>query len=312
MKNIIPIQCDLFPKNKIIEILKYNNFYFNPNQEEGFGGYISFSEDRVWFMKKVIILNHVDFKIAIGNTYREDTTNDSAFQIYSPCQIINEGFNYNSEFSKRLIAMDDFDLKSSSPILSINLNKKNLDKLIDENDITFSNVQTRVSKKFKPVNFEQEKRKGIEKLFLYKHQDFFIVIGWLLQGRQKRNTVIYNKSYTEFLTGIESIDLKTPEGFDKKRNNKENNKKDGLEKENNHTQSGDHGLKYNRNTEDHNFVNRFKSNSKSKPKDTSDLWADNTLNIDKINIILEKITKSGIDSLSIQEMIFLKNNSGNV
>lgn len=301
MKNIYSIECDLYPKNKIIEILKYNNYYFpdNPKPEEGFGGYISFSEDRVWFMKKVIVLNHANFNIAIGNTYREDI-NDSAFQIYFPAQAITAGFNYNAEFSKALVTMKDFDLNSSSPIISINLHKKNLDKLIDENDITFSNTQTKNSRKYKSVDLEKSKRNGIEKLFMYRQEDFFIVVGWILQGRRNRNTVIYNKAFTKFLMTIPPFDLKTPQGFDLKRSNE----KDSLAKGKTHRQNGDFGS-----NNFSKFVREDKTpvfNLENKGK----LWVDHTPNIDKINAILEKINRSGLDSLSVDEMTFLKNISG--
>jgi hypothetical protein len=41
----------------------------------------------------------------------------------------------------------------------------------------------RTSKTFKPVNFEEAKRNG-ERLFLYKREDFFIVIGLVMQGKR--------------------------------------------------------------------------------------------------------------------------------
>lgn len=288
MKNLYTIECDLFPKNKIIEVLKYNNYYFFPDKpkpEVGFGGYISFSEDKMWFIKRAVILNH----IIIGNTYREDT-NDSAFNIYFPNQVINPGFNFNPEFSKKLIGMNDFEFDSSIPILSIDLNKKNIDKLISENDITFENTQIRTSKRYKSVNFEETKRKGIEKLFLYKKEDFFIVVGWILQGRRNRNTVIYNKLFTEFLMNIQSINLKTPEGFEKKKI--------------------DNSHRENKDIQNDNLVNPFKI--KPKPKDKNKLYIDNTPNIDKINAILEKINRSGLVSLSIEELLFLKKNPGDI
>ena len=302
MKNIYSIECDLCPKNKIIEILKHNNYYFFPNSpkpEEGFGEYLSFNEDKMWFVKKLIVLNNDSFKIIIGNTYREDM-NPSAFEIYFPFQTKTNGFNYNPEFSKDLIALDDFDLNSASPIMAINLHKKNLDKLIDENDITLSNFTTREAKKFKSVNLEETKRNGIERLFLYKHQDFFIVIGWVLQGKKNRHTVIYNKSFSEFLMTIQPVDLKIPEGFDLKRSNK----KDSLAKGKTHRQNGDFGSNHNPK-----FIRKYKT-SAFKLEDKNKQWADHTPNIDKINIILEKINKSGLESLSIEELTFLKNISG--
>lgn len=302
MKNIYSIECDLLPKNKIIEILKHNNYYFFPNSQkpdESFGEYLSFNEDKMYFVKKMIVLNNANFKIIIGNTYREDM-NPSAFEIFFPFQTKTNGFNYNPEFSKALIALDDFDLNSASPIMAINLHKKNLDKLNDENDITLSNFTTRASKKFKSVNLEETKRNGIEKLFLYKHQDFFIVIGWVLQGRQKRNTVIYNKAFTEFLMAIESVDLKTPEELEKKRSNK----KDNLAKGKTHLQNGDFGSNHNPK-----FIRKDKT-SAFNLEDKRKQWPDQTPNIDKINIILEKINKSSLVSLSIEELTFLKNISG--
>ena len=302
MENIYAIECGLFPKNKIIDILKHNNFYFSPDTpklNDGFGGYISFSEDRVWFMKKVIILNYADFKIAIGNTYREDT-NDSAFQIYFPNQAITLGFNYNPEFSKALIAMDDLDMNSASPIIAINLNKKNTNKLINEKDIKLSNAQTNNSRKYKSINLEETKRNGIEKLFLYKKEDVFIVIGWILQGKKNRHTVIYNKAFTEFLMTFQPVDLKTPEGFDLKRRNET----DCLAKENTHRQNGNFGSKHNPK-----FIQEDKTPVLNL-EDTGKLCADHTPNIDKINIILEKISRFGLDSLSIKELTFLKNISG--
>lgn len=304
MEYIYAIQCDLFPKTKIIEILKHNRYYFfpvSPKPEEGFGEYISFSEDKMWFVKKALILSCGDFKIIIGNTYREDT-NDSAFQIYFPNQTITAGFNYNAEFSKALTALDGFDLNSSSPIIAINLYKKNLDKLINENDITYANVQTKLSKKFRPVKFEEAKRNGVEKLFLYRQKDSFIVIGWILQGRRNKNTVIYNKAFTEFLTGIESIDLKIPEGLDLKRSYE----KDSLSKGKRCKENGDLGLSHNPKSilQDKSLILNFKGKGK--------LWTDHTPNIEQINIILEKINRSGLESLSVEEMIFLKNNSDGV
>lgn len=284
MKNLYAIECALFPKNKIIEILKFNDFHFfpdNPKPNGGFGGYISFNEDKMWFVKKVIILNFGKFKIIIGCTFREDT-NNSAFQIYFPNQNINIGFNYNPEFSKTLIAINDFGSHPGNSIISVNLHKKNIGKL-NENDITFENVLTRNSKKFKPVNLTKVKSDGIEKLFLYRYQDFFLVIGWILQGKKNRNKVVYNKSFTEFLMSINPIDLKIPEKIAPRLN-----KKDVASiKEKTHTK--------NDNLE-------VKNNS----------WIDKTKNIDRINAILEKISKLGIDSLTNNELAFLNNNSGDV
>lgn len=302
MENIYSIECDLYPKNKIIEILKHNNYYFfpvSPKPEEGFGDYLSFNEDKMWFVKKLIVLNDADFKIIIGNTYRQDM-NASAFEIYFPYQTKKDGFNYNAEFSRALVTMKDFDLNSSRPIIAINLHKKNLDKLIDENDITLSNTKTKNSRKYKSLDLEKTKRNGIEKLFLYRQEDFFIVVGWILQGRRNRNTVIYNKAFTDFLMTIQPIDLKTPQGFDLKRSNE----KDSLAKGKTHRQNGDFGS-----NNFSKFVREDKTpvfNLENKGK----LWVDHTPNIDKINAILEKINRSGLDSLSVDEMTFLKNISG--
>lgn len=304
MKNFYAIQCDVFPMNKIIEVLKYNNFYFLPDNskpKEGFEGYITISEDKMWFIKRAVLLNH----IIIGCTYREDT-NDSAFKIYFPNQVINPGFNYNPEFSKKLIGMNDFEFDSSIPITSINLHTKNIDKLISEDDITIENVQARTTKKFKPVNFEAIKKKGIEKLYLYKLDNFWMVIAWHLQGKKNRNTVIYNKSFTAFLMGIKTIELKTPEGC-----NQKSNKKDNIKKENKPIQNANE-INYNSDLEIDNLVNPFKKGQTSKTKTKKDLWIDPTPNIDKINSILDKINKSGIDSLSLEEKKILKNSAGNL
>jgi hypothetical protein len=62
-----------------------------------------------------------------------DNMNESISHLL-PCQTRSNGFNYNPEFSKRLVVNKDFDLKTICPIVSINLNKKNIDNLI--NDIT--------------------------------------------------------------------------------------------------------------------------------------------------------------------------------
>lgn len=297
MKNIYSIECDLFPKNKIIEILKHNNYYFFPNSpkpNECFGEYLYFNEDKMYFVKKMIVLNDANFKIIIGNTYREDM-NPSAFQIYFPNQVKTSGFNFNSEFSKALIALDHF--KSRGPILSITLNKKNIDKLINEDDITYESTMD-TSREFKPVNFQKAKSNGIEKLFLYKHGEFFIVAGWILKGRKKRNTVIYNKAFSEFLMEIESINLRTPDGLDKKRNNK----KDNFDKGKTFIKDCDLESTYN--------LESNLNDNKPRPfnfEDRSKLWVDLTPNIDEINIILEKISRFGQKSLSIEEVLFLKN-----
>lgn len=298
MKNIYSIECDLFPKNKIIEILKHNNYYFftnSPKPDECFGEYLSFNEDKMYFVKKMIVLNDDNFKIIIGNTYREDM-NPSAFEIYFPNQIKTEGFNFNAEFSKILVTMKDFDLNASSPLLSINLHNKNIEKLINEKEIILSNVPTRASKKFKSLNLEETKRNGIEKLFLYKKEKFYLVIGWVLQGKKNKHTVIYNKLFSEFLLVIQPIDLKTPEGFALKRSNK----KDSLTRGKTLRQIGDLGSNHNPKfiTEDKKPVFNLEDNRKQ--------WVDHTPNIDKINIILEKISRFGQKSLSIEEVLFLK------
>lgn len=279
MENLYTINCDMIPKHKITEVLKYNNFHFfphNPKPEGGFGRYILFSEDKMWFIKRAVLLNH----IIIGCTFREDT-NDSAFNIYFPNQVINSGFNFNPEFSKNLIGMNDFEFDSSIPILSINLNKKNIDKLINENDITFENTQIRASKRYKSVNFEVTKRKGVEKLFLYKQKDFYIVIGWILQGRRNRNTVIYNKNFTEFLMSIIPFSLDIPKDIDHRNTNKNHTINEALESKNNV--------------------------SKSDVKQKNNPWQDYTPSIDRINTILDKISTSGIKSLTVEEITFLDN-----
>lgn len=299
MKNIYSIECDLCPKNKIIEILKHNNYYFFPNSpkpEEGFGEYLSFNEDKMWFVKKLIVLNNDSFKIIIGNTYREDM-NPSAFQIYFPNQFKTSGFNFNPEFSKALIALDHFN--SRGPILSITLNKKNIDKLINEDNIIFENTID-TSRGFKPFKFQTAKSNGIEKLFLFKHDDLFIVIGWISKGKKNRNKVIYNNAFIDFLMEIKPIDLKTPEVLDKKRNNE----KDNLAKRKTYTKYDDFESKYNLESNLNEITHIFSFEDKNKR------WADQTPNINKINIILEKINKSGIDSLSNEELTILKNISG--
>lgn len=288
MENLYAIDCDFFPKNKIIEVLRHYNFHFltdKPKPGEDFVRYISFSEDKIWFTKRAVVLNN----IIIGTTFREDT-NRSAFEIYFPNQNINPGFNYNPEFSKKLISMSDLVLNSSIPIIAINLHNKKIDSLLSEDDITFENTEIRTSRRYKSVSFEVTKEKGIKKLFLYKRKDFFIVIGWVLQGRRNRNTVIYNKNFTDFLMQIESIDLKAPKGF-------ENYKIDNSHGENKHIQ-GD------------NLVNPLKISQR--PEHKKKLYFDHTPKIDKINVILEKINRSGLDSLYVTELLFLKNNSGNI
>ena len=299
MKYIYSIECDLFPKNKIIGILNNNNYYFFPNSpkpEEDFGEYLSYNEDKMWFVKKIIVLNDDNFKIIIGNTYREDM-NPSAFQIYFPNQFKTSGFNFNSEFSKALIALDHFN--SRGPILSITLNKKNIDKLINEDDITYENTID-TSRGFKPFKFQTAKSNGIEKLFLFKHDDLFIVIGWISKGKKNRNKVIYNNAFIDFLMEIKPIDLKTPEVLDKKRNNE----KDNLAKRKTYTKYDDFESKYNLESNLNEITHIFSFEDKNKR------WADQTPNINKINIILEKINKSGIDSLSNEELTILKNISG--
>lgn len=294
MTNLYAIQCDLHPMNKIIEVLKSNNFDFHSDSLKpmmGPGKHLSFDENKMCFTKKVIVLEKAEYGIIIGNTYREGI-NDSTFQIYFPNQAIKEGFNYNPEFSKSLITMGLFNF--NDPVIAINLNKKNIHQIINETDVTFSNVQSRVSKKFKPADFEKSKNKGIEKLFLYKNGDFFIVIGWILQGKKNRKTIIYNKSFTEFLMTIQSVELKTPKNLDKTRSSTNDDK-----------EKVDFGSKPlpKHNLKDNTSISSFGTKK--------NLWADHTLKINKMNTILEKIYKSGLDSLSSEEMIFLRNFSKN-
>ena len=303
MENTIyAVDCDLFTKNKIIEILINNSFYFfrdSSKPKQDFGGYLSLNEDQMWFVKKIIVLNYADINIVIGNSYREDM-NSSAFQIYFPNRVKITGFNYNPEFSKALILLDDFNLLM--PVISINLNKKNIDKLINEEDVTFENTKMDALRKFKAVNFKKVKTAGIKKLFILKKGDFFIVVGWILQGRKKRNTVVYNTAFTDFLMEIKSIDLQTPEGLDRKRNNiKGNFNKGRIPKQN-----GNFHLQPNPkfSLEDRIPINNFDDKKK--------LPFDNTPNIDKINTILEKITKFSIASLSFDEITFLKDNSEDI
>lgn len=292
MKNLYAIQCDLYPMTKIIEVLKSNNFDFYPDSQKPTNGsakHLSFDENKMCFTKRIVILEKDDLEIVVGNTYREGI-NDSAFQIYFPNQAIKEGFNYNPEFSKALITMDLFNF--SDPVIAINLNKMNIRQVINEANVTFSNVQTRSSRKFKPADFKKSKNKGIEKLFLYKNGDFFIVIGWILQGKKNKNTVIYNKSFTEFLMTIPSVDLKTPKEFDQTMSNTKD-----------HKEKVEFGSKPipRQNLNDNRQISTLGNKSK--------LWVDQTPNINKINRILEKINKSGLASLSIQELTFLKNSS---
>lgn len=297
MENLYAIECNLFPKNKIIGVLKYNNFYFfpdNPTPEEGFGRYLSFNQDKMWFIKKVITVISGDFQIIIGNTYREEM-NASAFQIYFPNQVKTTGFNFNPEFSKALIALDHFN--SLGPILSITLNKKNIDKLINEDDITFENTMD-TPRDFKPLKFQTAKNNGIEKLFLFKHENSYIVIGWIPKGKKNRNKMIYNKAFINFLMEINPIDLKTPGALEKKRNNK----KDNFDNDKTFIKDGDLASKFNPETN-----LSYKTQIPFNFDDRSKLWLDNTPNIDKINVILEKISRSGQDSLTIGEVFFLKN-----
>lgn len=304
MTNLYTLQCGMFSKNNIITVLRHNNFHFLNDiktPEPNYSRYLSFNEDKIYFVDTAIVTD----QIIIGNTFRNDT-NDSAFQIYFPNQIINSGFNYNPEFSKSLIAMSNLNFDSETPITSINLHTKNIDKLISEDDITIENVQARTTKKFKPVNFEAIKKKGIKKLYLYKLDNFWMVIGWHLQGKKNRNTVIYNKSFTDFLMGIKTIELKIPEGC-----NQKSNKKDNIKKENKPIQNANE-INYNSNLEIDNLANPFKKGQTSKTKTKKDLWIDPTPNIDKINSILDKINKSGIDSLSLEEKKILKNSAGNL
>lgn len=294
MKNLYAIQCDLHPMNKIIEVLTSNNFDFYSDSLKpttGSGKHLSFDENKMCFTKKVIVLEKAELGIIVGNTYR-DGINNSAFQIYFPNQAIREGFNYNPEFSKSLITMDLFNM--NDPVIAINLNKKNIHQIINDADVTFSNVQSRVSRKFKPADFEKSKNKGVEKLFLYKNGDFFIVIGWILQGKKNRNTVIYNKSFTEFLMTIQSVDLKTPKNLDQTRSYTKDDK-----------EKADFGSKPipKHNLNDNTSISSFGTKKK--------LWGDYTLNVNKMNTILEKIYKSGLDSLSSEEIIFLQNYSKN-
>lgn len=319
MKNeIYAIECDLFPKNKIIEILKLNNFYFlssGTKPEEAKGKYLSFNEDKMCFVDKVIVLNNVDFNMVIGCIYR-DEMNDSAFHIYFPFQSRCGGFNYNAEFSKKLVANKDFDLKTICPIVSINLNKKNIDNLINEKDITFMNVEKRTSKSYKAIAFQEAKRNGVERLFLYKREDFFIVIGLVMQGGKHKHTVMYNRGFTEFLMQTDSVELELPAGPHKKSNGKKSNKKDSSEKGSEYRQMGDLGLNYNPDPEDDILINSFKYEPEAEVKvkvpipyhveDRRELWVDKTQNIEKINAILEKISSYGLASLSIEEVAYLK------
>jgi hypothetical protein len=315
---IYAVQCDLFPRNKIIEILKNNDFSFFPNSpKEGGNGdkYLSFNEDRMCFVDKVIVVKNVDFNMVVGCIYR-DNMNESAFRIYFPCQTKSNGFNYNPEFSKRLVVNKDFDLKTICPIVSINLNKKNIDNLINEKDITFMNVEKKTSKTFKPVNFEEAKRNGVERLFLYKREDFFIVIGLVMQGGKHKHTVMYNRGFTDFLMQTDSVNLEVPADQHKKRNGKDSNKKNSLEKGSEYRQNGVLGLNYNPNPEDDILINSFKYEPEAKVKvkvpmpynveDRRELWLDKTPNIEKINAILEKISSCGLESLSIEEVAYLK------
>lgn len=318
MKNkIYAVQCDLFPRNKIIEILKHNDFSFFPNSPkpgENCKKYLSFNEDKMCFVDKVIVMNDVNYRMVVGCIYRDNM--NEAFRIYFPCQTRSAGFNYNPEFSKRLVVNKDFDLKTRCPIVSINLNKKNIDNLINEKDITFMNVEKRTSKTFKPVNFEEAKRNGIERLFLYKREDFFIVIGLVMQGGKHKHTVMYNRGFTEFLIQTDSVDLEVPAGPHKKSNGKKINKKDSSEKGSEYRQMGDLGLNYNPGPEDDILINSFKYEPEAKVKvkvaipynveDRRELWVDKTQNIEKINAILEKISSCGLESLSIEEVAYLK------
>jgi len=290
MVKLYAIQCDVFPKNKIIKILKLNDFHFSPqnsNSIEDIAKYLSYSEDKMYFIGKAIVLNHLNSAIIIGNTFREDM-NESAFRIYFPNQIRVAEFNYNPEFSKTLLTMDDFSFDQTNPIVSINLHKKNIDKTISGYDIRFQNTHSRNSKKFKPVNFSKIKSNGIEKLFLYKQNDYYIIIGWVLQGRRNRNTIIYNKSFTQFLMSVNPFEVELPKDVDHLNINKDatNTKKDTLKSNND---VSEHDLKQHNNP-----------------------WQDRTPNIDHINKILDKISKSGIKSLSVEEITFLDNDFGNV
>lgn len=289
MVNLYAIQCDVFPKNKIIKILKFNNFHFFPQKPQSAVNivkYLSFNEDKMCFIGKAIVLTHFDSEIIIGSTFREEM-NESAFQIYFPNQLRDPYFNYNPEFSKALLGINDFTLNQTNPISSINLHKKNIDKIVNEYDITFENTQERDSKKFKPVSFAKIKWDGIEKLFLYKQNDFFIIIGWIMQGRRNRNKIIYNKSFTDFLMSINPFELQTPQNINYQSLKKNNNniKNDAFESKKNVLKSA---LQNNQPITNH------------------------TPNMMRINTILEKITKSGINSLSGKEITFLDNSFGKV
>ena len=304
MADLYALQCGIFSKNNIITVLKHNNFHFfndNKTLEDDYSRYLSINEDKIYFMDTVVALN----TIIVGYTFRSGI-NDSAFTIYFPNQTIQSGFNYNAEFSKALLTLDPFNFDSETPITSINLHAKNIDKFISEDDITSGNISTRTIKKFKTISFEEYKKKKIEKLFLYKQKDFYLVIGWTKQGKKNRNTIIYNKNFTEFLMTIQSIDLNTPQGLDLK-----SNKKNIVGKDKKPIQNANE-TNFNSDLEPDNLVNPFKHKSKSTSKSKKDILIDHTPNIAKINSILDKINRLGIRSLTIEEMMFLKNNSGNV
>jgi hypothetical protein len=60
---------------------------------------------------------------------------------FASTSLSNQKLGFNSGIFKRLVVNKDFDLKTRCPIVSINLNKKNIDNLINEKDITFMNVE---------------------------------------------------------------------------------------------------------------------------------------------------------------------------
>jgi hypothetical protein len=52
-------------------------------------------------------------------------------------------------------------------------------------------------KTFKPVNFEEAKRNGVERLFLQARRFFYRDRSCYARGKHK-HTVMYNRGFTEF------------------------------------------------------------------------------------------------------------------
>jgi hypothetical protein len=124
---------DLFPRNKIIEILKQHFSFFPIAQSlgENCEKYLSLMRTRCVLSIKWLFEKWFQY----GSWLYLWITHESSHLPVKPevMDLIT--------IQIRLVVNKDFDLKTICPIVSINLNKKNIDNLINEKDITFMNVE---------------------------------------------------------------------------------------------------------------------------------------------------------------------------